>query len=227
MCNKNITAANNGKMPVKGSTAIQVQLQKFSPEITAEFLVTKIEITPCLLGTEFLYKFDCNLNLRKNKVFCGTIGKTLQLSPSQQRNKNLFLIAAEDHELPRCCEGFIKCKIIDEEANMTQQTEIIVEHMKEFEDKSHLIIAKSLNDMVDDVVWVRVLNPTLVSKKVYKNARIASAENNEKLLRVQQKNPDNNRKHRSEFNFEKHVNSRSVSLSCEEMIKLRSFCTKY
>ena len=39
---------------------------------------------------------------------------------------NLFLIAAEDHELPRRCEGFIKCKIIDEEGNITQQTEFIV-----------------------------------------------------------------------------------------------------
>ena len=42
-------------MPVKNSTAIQIQLQKFTPEITVEFLVTKIEITPCLLGMEFLY----------------------------------------------------------------------------------------------------------------------------------------------------------------------------
>ena len=44
--------------------------------------------------------------------------------------------------------------------------------MKEFEDKSHSLIARSLNDMIDDVVWVRVLNPTLEPKKIYKNARI-------------------------------------------------------
>ena len=50
--------------------------------------------------------------------------------------------------------------------------------------------------MVDDVVWVRVLNPTLESKKVYKNARIACVENIEKISRVQQHNPDNNKKHR-------------------------------
>ena len=42
--------------------------------------MTKIEITPCLLGMEFLYNFDCILNLRKNELFCGTVGKTLQLS---------------------------------------------------------------------------------------------------------------------------------------------------
>ena len=81
---KNIIAANNGKMSVTGSTAIQIQLQKFKPEITVEFLVTKIEITPCLLGMEFLYNFDCILNIRKNELFCGIIGKTLQLSPSQR-----------------------------------------------------------------------------------------------------------------------------------------------
>ena len=55
MCNKNIIAANNGKMPIMGSTDIQVQLQKFTCEITRKFLVTRIEITPCLLGMEFLY----------------------------------------------------------------------------------------------------------------------------------------------------------------------------
>ena len=68
VCNKNIIADNNGKMPVKGSTAIQVQLQKFTPEITVDFLVSKIEITPCLLGMEFLYNFDCILNLSKNGI---------------------------------------------------------------------------------------------------------------------------------------------------------------
>ena len=47
VCNKNIIAANNGKMPVKVSTAIQVQLQKFTSELTVKFLVTKNDITPC------------------------------------------------------------------------------------------------------------------------------------------------------------------------------------
>ena len=181
-------------MSVKGSTAIQIQLQKLKSEITVEFLVTKIEITPCLLGMEFLYNFDCILNLRRNELFCGTIGKTLQLSPSQRSNKDLFLIAAEDQELTRCCEGFIKCKIIDKEGNITQQTEFIIEPMKEFEDKSHLLTARPLNDMVDEVVWVQVLSPTLKPNKVYKNARIACAENIEKISRVQQYNADNNGK---------------------------------
>ena len=73
MCYKNIIAANNGKMPVMGSADIQVQLQKFKCEITVEFLVTRIEITPCLLGME--YNFNCILNPRKNKLFCGKLGK--------------------------------------------------------------------------------------------------------------------------------------------------------
>ena len=55
-------------MPVKCSTVIQVQLQKFTTEITVEFLVTKIEITPCLLGMEFVNNFDCVLKLRKNEI---------------------------------------------------------------------------------------------------------------------------------------------------------------
>ena len=48
MCNKKIIAANNGKMPAMGSADIQVRLQKFTWEMTVEFLVTRIEITPCL-----------------------------------------------------------------------------------------------------------------------------------------------------------------------------------
>ena len=213
-------------MPIMGSADIQVHLQNFTCEKTVKLLVTKIEITPCLLGMEFLYKFNCILNLRQNELFCGAIWKTLQLSPSQRSNKNLFLIAAEDHGLPRRCEGFIKCKINDEEGNITQQSKIIVESMKEFEDKSHLLKARSLNDMVDDVVWVRVLSPTLEPKRIYKNARTACAENISKISRVQQNNPDNNKKHRDEFDFEKHVNSSSMSLSCEEMTKVKSLCTK-
>ena len=99
--------------------------------------------------------------------------------------------------------------------------------MKEFEVKSHLLIARSLDDMVDEVVWVRVLNPTLAPKKFYKIARIACTENIEKISKVQQINPDNNGKHRDEFDFQNHANSSSMSLSCEEMTKVRSLCAKY
>ena len=95
----------------------------------------------------------------------------------------------------RCCEGFIKCKTVDEEGNITQQTETRVEPLKEFEDKSHLLIVRSPSDMVDDVVWVRFLNPTLEPNKYYKNVRIACAENTDKISRLEQNNPDNNTKH--------------------------------
>ena len=106
------------------------------------------------------------------------------MSPSQRSNKILFLIDAGDHELPGCYGGFIKCKIDDEEGKITQQTEIIVEPLKGFEDESNLFIAILLNDMVDDVVWVRVLNPTLEPKKVYKKARIECPENIEKNFKI-------------------------------------------
>ena len=133
------------------------------------------------------------------------------MSPSQRCKKNLFLIAAEDHELLRRCAGFNKCKIVDEEGIITQQTKIIVEPMKEFDDKSHLLIARLLIDMVHDVAWVQVLGPTLEPKNFFKNARIACGENIEKISRAQQNNPDNNSKHRDEFDFEKHVNACSMS----------------
>ena len=125
--------------------------------------------------------------------------KNITIVPSHRKNNNLFLIAAEDHEPPRRCKGFTKCKIIDDKGNITQRTEIIVEPMKEFEDKSQLLVARSLNDMVVDVLWVRVLIFTLELKKIYKNARIACAENIEKISRIQQNNPDKDTKHRDEF----------------------------
>ena len=85
----------------------------------------------CFLDMEFLYNFDFILNPRKNKLFCGKIGKTLQLVPSEQRNKNPFLFDAEDHDLPRCCEVFTKLKIVNEKGHKTEQTDIIVEPVKE------------------------------------------------------------------------------------------------
>ena len=175
--------------------------------------MTKFEITSCLLGLEFLYNFDCILNLRKNEIFCGTIRKILQLSPSRRSIKNLFLIATDDQEIPRRCVGFIQYKIIDEEVNITQQTEISSRTHEEFEDKSQLIIARPLNDMVEDVVCV--LNPTLEPKKTYKNARIVCAENIEKFSRIQKNNPDKYTNQKNKFDFEKLVNLSSMNLSCE------------
>ena len=43
----------------------------------------------------------------------------------------------------------------------TKKIENIVKPLNEFEDESHLFRARSLNDLVEDVMWVRVLNPTL------------------------------------------------------------------
>ena len=133
----------------------------------------------------------------------------------------MFSIAAEDHDLPRRFEGFIKCKVVDEKGNKTKQTEILVEAMKVFEDKSHLLIARSLSELVDDV-WLRVLKPKLEQKKIYRNTRIAYAENIAKTSRAQQNNPDKNTKYRDEFDFDKLVNSCSMSFSCEEMTKVMS-----
>ena len=57
------------------------------------------------LFMELLYNFDCFFSKR---------------------------IHADDHDLPRFCKGFIKCKFVDEEGNNTQQIDIIVEPMKYF-----------------------------------------------------------------------------------------------
>ena len=93
----------------------------------------------------------------------------------------------------------------------TQQIEIIDKPIKDFEEKTILLIARSLNDMVDDVVWVRVLNTTLKHRKIYKNARIVCEENIEKISRIY-KNPVYNTKSIDEFDFEKHMNGSSMSL---------------
>ena len=87
------------------------------------------------------------------------------MSPTQQSYKNQFVIATENHDLTRRLGGFNKCKIVDD-GNKTKQTEIIDEPMKEIEDKSHVLRAGSLKGMVDDVVCVKFLNPTLEQKKL-------------------------------------------------------------
>ena len=64
-------------------------------------------------------------------------------------------------------------------------------------------------------------------ESLQKCARISYAENIEKISRNQQNNPANKTKHRDEFDLEKHVNSNSMSLSCDEMKKVSSLCTTY
>ena len=108
-----------------------------------------------------------------------------------------------------------------------KQTQIKFKPMKEFEDKSLLLIARSLSDIVDDVVWVRVLNPTLQQKIFYKNATVTCAENIEKVSRIQPNIPDNITKHRDQSDFEKNAIANSKSLSREETNKMRSICIKY
>ena len=153
------------------------------------------------------------------------MGKTFKLSQSQRCIEKPFLFAAEGFS--RRFDAFIKCKIVDKESNKTQPTKNIVELMKEFEDKSHLLTARSLSDMIDDVVWFRVPDPTLEQKEFIKMRESHLRRALKKISRIQQNNSDKKTKHRDELDFEKRLNASSMSLSCEKMTKVRSFCNKY
>ena len=52
-------------------------------------------------------------------------------------------------------------------------------------------------------------------------------KNIEKVSRRQQSNLVNNTKPGDEFDFEKHMNARSMSFPCKELTKVRSLCSKY
>ena len=56
VCNKDVIAANQWKVPVKWPTIIQVKNQKLTSQLTADFLVTTINIMPFSLAW-FAYKF--------------------------------------------------------------------------------------------------------------------------------------------------------------------------
>ena len=88
-------------------------------------------MTPCLLGMEFLYNFDCILNPEKTNCSVEKLGKLNSCPHHNEVTETCFLVAAEDHDLPCRCEVFIKCSIVDEEGNKAQQIEIIVEPLKD------------------------------------------------------------------------------------------------
>ena len=95
---------------------------------------------------------DFIMSLRKKELVCGKTWKILQLLPSQRIIKIMFLIAAENYELPLCCRVSIYCQIVDEEVSKTRKTETIIEPMKTLESKSPLLIAGTPNEMVDTVL---------------------------------------------------------------------------
>ena len=51
--------------------------------------------------------------------------------------------------------------------------------------------------------------------------------NIDKISRIRHNNPDNNTRHRDEFDFENQINANSMNLCCDEMTRVRSLCTKY
>ena len=76
--------------------------------------MAKIKITR-FPRMEFSYNFHCFLNCRNNLNYIeGKSGNFSDIPFPIQRSVNyLFLIAAEDHELRRCCEVFNICNIVD------------------------------------------------------------------------------------------------------------------
>ena len=62
---------------------MHLQVQKFTSQMTVEFLVIEIKIKPSLLGMEFLHSFE----LRKNKFF---IPRKIEFFPRKIKTKKLL-----------------------------------------------------------------------------------------------------------------------------------------
>ena len=77
--NGNILTPNNSPLLIKGKVELIVQLEKFTPEFGATFLISALDFFPCLLGLDFVVQNDCVLYAKQQILFCGKINRSMEL----------------------------------------------------------------------------------------------------------------------------------------------------
>ena len=158
--------ANGTQLHVDGSTEVRVQLG--GVDVKHEFMIVPTEVADILLGCDFLTKHKCDILTSLNSIVLGNVTVPTHMKTTKTP---INIIAVEDVSINGMSEHLVAAQLEECEAHMINQETCLVEGDTNFENKTGVLIARSLVNPSAKIL-VRVINPSSWSSNIHKGNRI-------------------------------------------------------
>ena len=168
MVSEPVVSANGQPLDIKGKCELEIFLggvRVFHPVLVAADVTQD-----CLLGIDFLGKQDCTIDLQGRSI---KIGKEVVSLKGKNESPKVFLISlAETVVVPGRHEMILLAKFKGAVCGDTVLG--VVEPSPGFAERHDLLLARVLVQPKDDMVPVRVINPSPLPVTLYQNTSVGT-----------------------------------------------------
>ena len=154
------------------------------PKFLHEFLVTQENHIPFLLGLDILTDQKCILDLNEKILLCGRDKFTIPLLTQNVNNVNSFTLLLETLIIPARHEAWIDVIVKNENAEVTKKSQGLVEGLKDFENRTGVLVADCLISVNDSKSQLRVFNLSDNDIKLFQNTKIGEFFSNDDSIQV-------------------------------------------
>ena len=184
------------------------------PEPLHEFLITQENHISLLLGLDILTVHKCKLNLNEKILLCGQEKFTIPFITQKVNNVNSFTLLFETLIIPARNEAWIDVIVKNENAEVTTKSQGLLEGLKDFENRTGILVARCLISVNNSKSHMRVVNLSHNEIKLFKNTKIGEFFNNDDSIQVNGLFTSNNKpEHPEVFRMETHATLEGTDLS--------------
>ena len=179
-----------------------------------EFLVTQKNHILLLLGLDTLTHQMCILDLNKKILICGRKEITIPLVTQNVKNVNSFTLLLETLIIPARHEAWIEVIVKNENAEVTKESQGLVEGPKDFENRPGILVADCLISINDSKSHLRVVNLSDNEINLFKNTKIGEFFSIDDSIQVNELFTSKSKpKHTEAFRMGTHAKIKGTDLS--------------
>ena len=179
-----------------------------------EFLITQETHFSLLLGLVILNEQKCILDLNEKILLCGRDKFTIPLITVNVDNVNSFTFLLRTLIIPAKHEAWIDVIVKNENAEVTKKSQGLVEGLKDFENRTGILVADCLISVNDSKSQLRVVNFSDKELKLFKSIKIGEFFSNDDSIQVNGLFTSKNKpKHPESFRMGTHVTLEGTGLS--------------
>ena len=212
--NNRVLAANNTLMKISGKVEHLVQMKPKQPKFLHAFLVTQENHISPLLGLKFLTDQKCILDLNERILLCVRDKFTIPLITQNVNNVNSFTLLLETLIIPARHEAWIDVIVKNENAEVTKKSQDLVEGLKDFGNRTGVLVADCLIPVNDSKSQFRVVNLSDSDIKLFQITKIGKFFSSDDSIQVNGLFTSKNKpKHPEVFQMGTHATLEGTDLS--------------
>ena len=169
--NNRVLDANNTSVKILGKNEHYFKRNANNPIFVHEFLVTQENYISLLLGLDILTDQKCILNLNEKMLICCQHKFTIPLITQNVNNVNSFTLLLETLIIPARHKTWIDVIVKNENAEVTKKSQYLVEGLKDFENRTGILVADCLISVNNSKSQLRVVDFSYNEIKLIKKTK--------------------------------------------------------